>query len=385
MHSLNKAGLLGSALIALLVITSCSDSGTSTTGITPLSRDAAEAGAINNATLKKEGDHDHGPQGHESTGIADPGQGEGLDHQHGEPHDFSLPGIVTESVISEKTPTSRDEADAGGPAPKAATKAAPKASSTASIATTATDNPPTTSTDNPPTSQDTPTDTGSVCPTGPEDWFARGPDKTCDSPGKVLVRELDHPRRKAHIIDTWVCDADCKDVTLRSSEAVCTNVDDLVFFNEGGIAFCDSRSCEVVCKASNPPWDEDGYVQCLDKCHSGSPSSPSPAICGDGQVTGDEVCDDSNGWNGKTQCQYGTSSCSICNATCTGENALTGPYCGDAIVNAGEEECDDGDNNGSGSSACNNACQLTAEPEPGVGTSDNQVDLAAAAAAAARQ
>ena len=83
MHSLNKASLLASALIALLVITSCSDSGTST-GVAPLSRDAAETGVINNATLKKEGDHDHGPQGHESTGIADPGQGEGLGHQHGE-------------------------------------------------------------------------------------------------------------------------------------------------------------------------------------------------------------------------------------------------------------------------------------------------------------
>jgi len=83
MYSLNKAGLLASTIVALLVITSCSDSGTSTTGVTPLSRDAAEAGAINNAALKRE-DHDHGPQGHEAVGIAAPGQGEGLGHQHGE-------------------------------------------------------------------------------------------------------------------------------------------------------------------------------------------------------------------------------------------------------------------------------------------------------------
>ena len=72
----NKAGLLASALIALLVITSCSDSGTSTTGITPLSRDAADAGAINNATLKKEDNGEHSD--------TDPGHSHSPDQQHGE-------------------------------------------------------------------------------------------------------------------------------------------------------------------------------------------------------------------------------------------------------------------------------------------------------------
>ncbi|MGE4659532.1 MAG: DUF4215 domain-containing protein, partial [Arenicellales bacterium] len=96
MYTLNKAGLLGSALVALLIITSCSDSGTSTTGVTPLSRDAAESGAINNAALKKEADHDHGPQGHESTGVADPGQGEGLGHQHAEPGNV----VTTTTVLA---------------------------------------------------------------------------------------------------------------------------------------------------------------------------------------------------------------------------------------------------------------------------------------------
>jgi len=72
----NKAGLLASALIALLVITSCSDSGTSTTGITPLSRDAAETGAINNAALKKEDNGEHSD--------TDPGHSHSPDQQHGE-------------------------------------------------------------------------------------------------------------------------------------------------------------------------------------------------------------------------------------------------------------------------------------------------------------
>ncbi|MGE4659309.1 MAG: hypothetical protein AAEJ16_00815, partial [Arenicellales bacterium] len=66
MYPLNKASLLASALIALLIITSCSDSGTSTTGVAPLSRDAAEGGAINSAALKKEdnGEHSDTDPGH---------------------------------------------------------------------------------------------------------------------------------------------------------------------------------------------------------------------------------------------------------------------------------------------------------------------------------
>ena len=98
MYSLNKAGLLASTIVALLVITSCSDSGTSTTGVDPLSRDAAEAGAINNAALKRE-DHDHGPQGHEAVGIAAPGQGEGLGHQHAEPPEVVAGTVLTLATI----------------------------------------------------------------------------------------------------------------------------------------------------------------------------------------------------------------------------------------------------------------------------------------------
>ncbi len=55
------------------------------------------------------------------------------------------------------------------------------------------------------------------------------------------------------------------------------------------------------------------------------------ALCGDGIVEGDEVCDDGTNDN-----SYGT-----CSADCL----AMGPYCGDSNTN-GEEECDDGDNNG---------------------------------------
>ena len=82
MYPLNKAGLLGSALIALLIITSCSDSGTRT-GVAPLSRDAAETGAINNAALKKKDNGEHSD--------TDPGHSHSPDQQHGEAGNVSPP------------------------------------------------------------------------------------------------------------------------------------------------------------------------------------------------------------------------------------------------------------------------------------------------------
>lgn len=53
------------------------------------------------------------------------------------------------------------------------------------------------------------------------------------------------------------------------------------------------------------------------------------SVCGDGIVTPDEICDD-----GVNDGSYGS-----CTPTCD-----PGPYCGDAIVQAGNEECDDGVN-----------------------------------------
>ena len=84
----NKTSLLGSALVALLIITSCSDSGTSTTGVNPMSREAAESGDLDQTTLKKEGDHGH------HVG-ADSGHSHTLDQQHAEP-----PEVTTSSVLA---------------------------------------------------------------------------------------------------------------------------------------------------------------------------------------------------------------------------------------------------------------------------------------------
>jgi cysteine-rich repeat protein len=64
--------------------------------------------------------------------------------------------------------------------------------------------------------------------------------------------------------------------------------------------------------------------------------------CGNGirDTSKSEVCDDGNSIT-ETECPYGMASCTRCNATCTQELTLSGPYCGDNIRN-GTEACDDG-------------------------------------------
>ena len=64
--------------------------------------------------------------------------------------------------------------------------------------------------------------------------------------------------------------------------------------------------------------------------------------CGDGILNGAEVCDDGNATT-ETSCPYGSPTCTRCNATCTATLSLNGAYCGDGTQN-GTETCDDGNN-----------------------------------------
>ena len=66
--------------------------------------------------------------------------------------------------------------------------------------------------------------------------------------------------------------------------------------------------------------------------------------CGDGVVGAGETCDDGNTVT-ETECPYGTSFCSLCNATCNATLNLSGRTCGDGI-NDPEEICDDAALNG---------------------------------------
>lgn len=64
-------------------------------------------------------------------------------------------------------------------------------------------------------------------------------------------------------------------------------------------------------------------------------------VCGDGVPEGDEACDDGNTVTetAATACGYGETRDDLCNANCTGQLHLVGPYCGDNVVN-GPEICD---------------------------------------------
>lgn len=81
-----------------------------------------------------------------------------------------------------------------------------------------------------------------------------------------------------------------------------------------------------------------------DGTSSSSTGDPPMAVCGDGQIEGDEVCDD-----GEANGEYGQ-----CAADCQG----AGPHCGDGNTDAEFEQCDDGDAiNGNG---CNIDCVVSA-------------------------
>lgn len=70
------------------------------------------------------------------------------------------------------------------------------------------------------------------------------------------------------------------------------------------------------------------------------PNSDAAPVCGNSLVESGETCDDGNTVT-ETSCNYGTPSCTLCNAGCTATLNLTGPYCGDSILN-GSEFCDTG-------------------------------------------
>jgi cysteine-rich repeat protein len=85
---------------------------------------------------------------------------------------------------------------------------------------------------------------------------------------------------------------------------------------------------------------------------TGQPSVCSP-VCGDDQTVGSEACDDGNQTT-ETQCEYGTPTCSACTSDCSGELVLTGPYCGDGVVDVANEQCDAGPG---GSESCSPNCE----------------------------
>jgi cysteine-rich repeat protein len=81
-------------------------------------------------------------------------------------------------------------------------------------------------------------------------------------------------------------------------------------------------------------------------------------VCGDGnRDTTHEACDDGNRIT-ETACPYGQPTCTLCSANCQLELNLTGAYCGDGTVQASAgEACDDRSPTQS-CGRCNNACSV---------------------------
>src|SRR6185312_8656951 len=66
-------------------------------------------------------------------------------------------------------------------------------------------------------------------------------------------------------------------------------------------------------------------------CQTQTVSGP---YCGDAavQATNGEQCDNGHALNGSTECPYGLTSCTVCTSTCQTANGTTFTSCGDGIL-----------------------------------------------------
>ncbi len=104
---------------------------------------------------------------------------------------------------------------------------------------------------------------------------------------------------------------------------------------DGGTSFCGDGTID----RDEGELCDDGNAQSGDGC---SADCRSDETCGNGikDTARNEVCDDGNTVT-ETECPYGMMSCIRCNASCSHEMVLSGPYCGDNTL-SDSEACDDG-------------------------------------------
>jgi cysteine-rich repeat protein len=174
----------------------------------------------------------------------------------------------------------------------------------------------------------------------------------------------------------------CGDGIRQASQETCDNG-----FNEDTYAYA-ADACGPGCSAV--PYCGDGTVQsAVEQCDNGSANSDGAyngcrsdcfwgPYCGDGIKNGSEECDDPNGnvaysangmgcsfecklnvpmcgdgvRNGAEQCDEGKANNNGAYGGCNG-NCTRAPYCGDRIVQDGNELCDDGP---TGSYDCTQTC-----------------------------
>jgi cysteine-rich repeat protein len=115
--------------------------------------------------------------------------------------------------------------------------------------------------------------------------------------------------------------------------------DNVVNGTGGDAEVCDDGNTST---EANCPYGTPTCTVCASDCKS--QPARTGFFCGDNLTNGPEVCDDGNAIT-ETSCSYGTASCNVCNAGCTAQLPRTGERCGDGVTNgsgADLEICDDG-------------------------------------------
>lgn len=97
---------------------------------------------------------------------------------------------------------------------------------------------------------------------------------------------------------------------------------------------------------------DDGNTNPGDGCSLTCQIEVPPSACGNGAVEANEICDDGNIVT--EDCNYGETSCTVCDETCQSVPGYTS-YCGDNAL-SGEEQCDDG--NIVDGDGCSAACTM---------------------------
>jgi fibro-slime domain-containing protein len=172
------------------------------------------------------------------------------------------------------------------------------------------------------------------------------------------------------------CSPICGDGILTGNEACDLGKDAQgVSLNTGAYGGCTS-SCQLA------PFCGDGILQKQygEQCDDGSNSTPygTQSGCGRGCVIAPSCGDGKLDANYGETCDKGTanSAASYGPGGCT-DQCQTAPFCGDGFLNL-QEQCDDGQNNGGPSSACDTTCHIkcgNGQLDPGeqcdLGTSGN--------------
>ena len=127
---------------------------------------------------------------------------------------------------------------------------------------------------------------------------------------------------------------------------VCTVCDENCRNTNGTTRYCGDGMIDTPYEICDSGSNNGNYGYCKTDCTDWGER------CGDGIKQDNEACDEGAN-NGKTDCDYGETSCKVCKTDCTETDGTTA-YCGDGIIN-GSESCDDGELNGT-YGHCQNGC-----------------------------